>query len=215
MGNKIASFMTTISNEIYEFIDIVLEVISYNLLPDKPTLKLASDNLQIQQRDLRFFERICEFIHESVALCIMPIELLINKKFTFHMYETANVFSLQNNQSTHNVVSICDKMMMYISQNINKISEPRHKQVIKTVLIGNNECDVPVNQWYKFEISSKIKVYFNIQCSVHSNYKGIIIAANGKCFENLSLIKDKAIDFYDQTLSISHSEIFDNRKNFI
>lgn len=201
-GHYIASIVVDIANKIYDKINISLDFVSYHLCPDRPTNKLATDNLQIPAQDLRFLEKIGEFVHEVLALCIMPVELIINKKFSIHMFESSSVFALPNNQPVHNLVTTCEKMLIYIGQNKNKITDPPHQQIIKTVSIDNKDYDIPVNFWYKFQIDVNAKIYFYVHCSTLSNYKGVVIAVNANNVANLSLMKDTAINFYNQTMGV-------------
>lgn len=219
MGNinahHIASVIVDIANGIYKKVDIALDFVSYHVCPDRPTNKLATDNLQIPAQDLQFLEKIGEFVHELVALCIVPFELLSNKKFAIHMFESSSVFALPNNQPVHNLVSTCDKILIYIGKHKNKILDPENKQIIKTVSIDNKDYDIPVNSWYNFQIDVNKKVYFYIHCSTLSNYKGVIVAVNGLNVTSLSLMKNTAINFYDQTLGANYVNNGNMRENFI
>ena len=217
MGN-IASFVSSIivdiSNKIYNHVDKFLDFVSYHLCPDRPTNKLATDNLQIPPQDLQFLEQIGKLIHEVITVCITPIEMVINKKFTIHVFESSNVFTM-NNQPIHNLVSTCDKILIYIGQNRNKIIDHPSKQIIKTVSIDNRDYDIPVNFWYNFQIDVNINVYIYIHCSSLSNYKGVVVAIDKQNVENLSLMKNTAINFYDQTLGVPAVGGINNNNNRI
>lgn len=218
MGNinchHVASVIVDISNKVYNKVNETLDFVSYHVCPDRPTNRLATDNLQIPPQDLGFLEKIGEFIHEVLGLCIMPFEMLINKKFSIHIYESSNVFPMPggNNQPVQNSITTCDKVLIYIGQNNDKVLDSRDKQIIKTVQIDNKDYELPVNWWYHFKIDDDKKVYFYIHCSTLSNYKGVVVAVNKINETNLATMKDKIIEFYNQTLGV---RVVNNNNNII
>lgn len=207
------------------FVHDVLDYLSYHICQEKPSYHLVTDSLQIPKEDLSNLEKIFNAIRDGLGLLIVPFLLLNDKKFVIHIYETASVFISPNNPTQLNTVTTCEKMLMYIAQNQNKITEQRDKQVIKTVTLHDNDYDIPVNYWYTLKIDNTpnvnntpnidntIKVYFFAHISVLQNYKGIVIAVDKrKDITILSTIKKSALDFYDQTLGLQNNPLNLNKK---
>ena len=215
MGIKIDTIIVTIvdvSNIIHEHTHEALDYLSFHLCPDRPSHKLAIDNLHIPEEDLAFLMQVLQLIWEALGLVIVPFKMLNDKKFTVHIYETATVFTLQNNQQIQNIVPTCDKIFIYIAQNKSKIIEPSNKQIIKTVSINNDDYDIPINFWYSFNIDTDHKVYFFAHVSAISSYKGVVVAVDYKNATSLSLMKDQAIDFYNQTLGSPAATVCTDKK---
>ena len=183
----------------------VLDYISFNWCPERPTYRLATDNLHIPDDDMTVIMQIVNLIAKGLGLLIAPFQMLSDKKFTIHIYETATVFVSPNNPAQHNIVPTCERMLMYIAQNRNKIIEPVSKQIIKTVTLQDRDYDIPVNFWYNFKIDNEHKVYFFAHISVLQNYRGVVIAVDRRNADNLVMIKQIALDFYDQTIGAQNA----------
>lgn len=201
---------------IYNKIDKALDYISYKLCPDRPTYRLATANLHIPNEDLSCVERIVNIVGKTLGLIVVPFQMLNNKKFTIHIYETTTTFTTPNGPQVVNSVYTCDKMLIYIAQNRNKIIESIDNQILKTATINNHDYDIPINFWYSFNIDETHKVYFFVHISLITNYRGVVISVDKKKSENLTLIKNKAIDFYDQTIGQQNQQYTtDARIDFI
>lgn len=199
MGNVVTT-VVNVSNWVYNKTHETLDFLSVHLCPSRPSHKLATDNLHIPAEDLSVLMQIFNLLGEALGLVIVPFQMLNDKKFSVHIYETAIVFASPGAPQTQNTVNTCEKMLMYIAQNRSNIAEPIDKQIIKTVTIDNEDYDVPVNFWYSFEITTGSKVYFFAHISVMSHYKGVVIATRNDTATNLALMKSEALDFYDQTI---------------
>lgn len=202
MGNKFVVTYNNVSNFLKEKTHAALDFFSTNLCQDKPSYKLATDNLHIPEEDLTILMQVLNLVRDMLGLAIVPFQMLIDKKFSIHIYEQATVFVSPNNPAPQNIISTSDKMLIYIAQNRNKIIEPASKQIIKTITIDHNDYDLPVNFWYTFDIDNTHKVYIFVHVSVIQNYKGVVIAANAGNEANLPLMKDKAMDHYNHTLGL-------------
>lgn len=208
MGNEFIKNAITqtanFCNGTYEKTHEILDYLSFNACPNRPSYKLATDNLQIPEADLTIIRQLLELFSKALGLVIMPFQALNDKKFSVHVYETTNIFMTQNMPNKNDsIITTCDKMLIYICQHKNKINEPLNKQVLKTVSIDNTDYDLPVNCWYSFNIDTEHMVYFYTHVSV-SGYKGIVIAVNNNESANLKLIKDEAIDYYDHSLGVKN-----------
>ena len=211
MGNVITTIVEY-STIIYNKVDETLDFISFHLCPNKPSYKLATDNLHIPEEDLSMLMALFNLACEAFGLLIVPFKMINDKKFTVHIYETATVFMTQGAQQSQNIVSACDKMLMYIAQNRSKIDEPVNKQILKTVDIHSDDYDIPVNFWYTFEIDTGRKIYFFVHISVISNYKGVVIAVDKNNERNLTLMKEEALDYYDQTCGAVDADYCEDKK---
>src|SRR5690349_16497240 len=134
MGNVIRA----IGNGIHK----VLDYISFNWCPERPTYRLATDNLHIPDEDMTVVMQIVNLIAKGLGLLIAPFQMLSDKKFTIHIYETTTVFVTPANPTPQNIVPTCEKMLMYIAQNRSKIIEPVSKQILKTVTLQNKDYDI-------------------------------------------------------------------------
>jgi len=219
MGNITVREVITITvdycNKAHDKTHKTFDFISVNLCPNKPSHKLATDHLQLSEGDLTFIKQILEFISGALGLIVTPFQMINDKKFSIHVYESASVFTTRDEHNiNNNNVSTCDKIIIYIAQNRNKVTEPVAKQLTKTVNIHNIEYDVPVNLWYTFTIDNDHKVYAYIHTSTACDYKGALIAVDNKNATNLSLMKEKAIEHYNHTLGTAKFST-DKKTDFI
>jgi len=225
MGNNIVAYGKTfiattvnVAKVIYDKIDETCDFFSVHVCPEKPSYKLATDNLHIPPEDLSIFMEILDVAQKALGLIIMPLTMLNDKKFTIHVYETSSAFITQNAIQPQNVVTMCEKMLMYVAQNKTKIIEPSNKQVIKTVNLHGFDYDIPVNFWYTFDVDGVHKVFFFAHISSMENYKGIIIAVDKNIEAIHSLLikmKQSGIDYYDQTLGIDTTYSVNKQMDFI
>jgi len=202
MGTKFTTFVSDAAKYVQKKAHGILDYLSYNMCQERPSYRLATDNLHIPAEDLSVLMQILSMIATALGLVIVPIQMLNDKKFVIHIYETATVFTSFNNPTPQNIVTTCEKMLMFIAQNRGKIIEPRDKQVIKTATLHNNDYDIPVNYWYTLNINNN-KVYFFAHISVLHNYRGVVLAVdNRRDITILSTLKQSAIDLYDQNLGV-------------
>ena len=204
------------SNIVYNKTDEFFDYLSFHICPNKPSHKLAMDNLHMPTEDLNFMMMVLEIISKVLGLAIVPLKILNDKKFTVHIYESVNVFMMQNAQQPQNVISTCDKALMYIAQNADKIAEPANKRITKTIDIHNNDYTIPVNFWYTFNIDNDHKVYIFVYISIQSNYKGVVIAIDRNNINNLTLFRNEVLDNYNQNNGVVGAEhIIDQQADFI
>jgi hypothetical protein len=197
MGNIIGK-VVDYSNIAYDKMDELFDYLSFHMCPNKPSHKLAMDNLHMPAEDRNLVMMVLEILSSAIGLAIVPFKLINDKKFTPHIYESLNVFMMQNAQQPQNIVNICDKVLMYIAQNTDKIAEPENKRITKTVDIHNNNYTIPVNFWYTFNIDNTHKVYIFVYISVISNYRGVAIATDRNNIANMTLFRTQVLDNYNQ-----------------
>ena len=226
MGNTIVAcgmifiaHATTVAKVVYNKIDETLDFFSVYFCPEKPSYLLVTDNLDLPAEDLsNFIDLFDEIIRKASGLLIMPLKMINDKKFAIHVYEMSSTFITQNVSHPQNIVTVCEKMLMYIAQNKNKIIEPSNKRVIKTVNLHGFDYDIPVNFWYTFDVDGVHKVFFFAHVSSMENYKGIIIAVDKNIEANHSLLikmKQSGLDYYDQTLGINTTHSVNKQMDFI
>lgn len=218
MGNKFVVTVVNVANYLKNKTHEVLDYCSIYLCSDKPTYKLATDNLHIPEEDLTVLMQIFNMVRDALGLAIVPFKMLSDKKFSVHIYETATVFASPNNPQPQNTVTTCDKMLMYIAHHRNKIAEPASKQVLKTTYLHNDDYDLPVNFWYTFNIDNLYRVHIFVHISTIQNYKGVVVASGYNDNSNLTRMKQEALDYYDHTLGRKTPNVIYNiakRLNFL
>ena len=226
MGNIIATIAVSVFDLgcnivqwTYDTSDGFLDLVSVYVCMEKPSYDLALNNLHIPAENVPLLTMIFDLLQGAVGLATIPLKKLNDKKFTIHIYETSIAFVTQKMEQSQDIVTLCEKMLIYIAQNRNKIVEPANKQIIKVVNLNNIDYDVPVNFWYTLNIDGTNKVFFFAHVSSVHNYKGIIIAVNKDSEAHHSLLtsmKHSALNYYDQTLGKSNEISNTNRHvNFI
>ena len=195
MGNNFVTTFGNITSAINTKSHDTLDFLSFHYCQEKPTHKLATDNLHIPGEDLTLLMQIFNLARESLGLAIVPFKMLTDKKFSVHIYETSAIFVSPYNPMPQNIISTCEKMLIYINCYKEKIVEPENKRIINHVTIDGHDCALPVNLWYTFNMDTSRKVYFFIY--VGTGYKGIVLAVDNTNDKNLSAMKDYAINFYD------------------
>lgn len=188
---------------LYDKTDVTLDYVSVHMCMEKPSHDLAASNLHIPEKDLSLLMQLSAFVRETLRLMIVPIKMLNDKKFAIHVYETSASFMTQNIEQPQNIVTLCEKMLMYITFDQNKIIEPTNKQVIKMINLHGIDHNIPVEYWYTYKIDDIHKVFFFIHVLPLQNYKSIILAVDKNVDATnsfLTKMKQSALDHYDQTL---------------
>ncbi len=194
--DKIKTAAEAVNKTTHEFLD----GISNKLCPEKPTLQLALLNMNIPQKDLDILGKMLHSLHAIFEIIVTPAKALSDKKFSTHLYESTSFFRNMTGQIQHkNTVSCCEKMLMYISCNINSLVEPREKQIRQTINIEDDTYDLPVNLWYTL-IVNNIKVYFYVHVSVLEGYQGVLLATNTLNATIFDTIKQEMLNNYNRTL---------------
>src|SRR5690349_507190 len=100
MGNKVSTVITNVvsaANYINNKTHEVLDFLSVHLLPDRPSYRLATDNLHIPEVDMTVLMQIFNLVKDALGLVIVPFQMLNDKKFAIHVYETATIFMSPGN----------------------------------------------------------------------------------------------------------------------
>jgi len=178
----------------------VLDDISYDVCPEKPTVQLALFSMNIPQKDMNIIESILSGLHYVFNLATMPAKALSDKKFSTHLYESTSFFrSMTGQMQNKTTISSCEKMLIYISHNIRSVQEPTEKQVRQTVTLGEDDYVLPVNLWYTFCVDNT-KVYFYAHVSVLEGYQGILLAATTRNVAVFETMKANSLNHYNDTL---------------
>jgi len=225
MNNNVTQWiMTFITNSVitvntvYKSLDKICDYLSVNVCLEKPTYNLVAENLHIPE-DESVLAQIFNAIQKAAGVIIVPVKMLNDKKFAVHVYESAATFTTQNVTMPQNIVTTCEKMLIYISSDKNKIIERTYNQVIKTVNLHDVEYEIPVNYWYTYNIDNTHKVFFYVHVSIIQNYKSVIIAVDKNIEADnsfLAKMKQDALNYYDQTLGINNTIFCTNeRMDFI
>lgn len=192
----IRDYTDSLNKTVHQFLDDV----SSKLCPEKPTMLLALSNMNIPQKDLDFIGSLLNSLHFAFELIQTPVKALSDKKFSTHLYESTSFFkNVTGSIQQKNTVSCCEKMLIYISHNIDSIVESRGSQFRQTININDDEYDLPVNLWYTMIINN-IKVYFYVHVSVLAGYQGIMLATNTQTVTIFDTIKQQMLDNYNRTL---------------
>ena len=185
----------------------------------KPSRKLIAHHFNIPDTFASIGERVLDTVKKSFGIVILPFQIINDIKFTLHKYESLSAYiSPGSNTNPQNTVTLCEKMLIYLAQNKNKITEPVTQRTLCSVNIHNTDYDIPIDKWYTLKIGAQ-KLFFFVQTSIMQNYRGVLIASNNKIESKNSLlpkIKQLAIDNYDQTLGTNNTSVSTNsQSNFI
>lgn len=193
-----------------------LDLLSRKICFKKPTLNLVSQRMKLPNVNASILSNIfnvANIANDNIALALagtlasvltVPFQMLNDKKFVTLLSGTSTAFAMANNPQPQTIVTDCEKMLMYIAKNRNKIKEPAHEQILTTTTIHNKDYDLPVEEWYTFKISPTEKIYFFVHISPTQDNKSILLASKKKTEKMSSLIgkmKTSAKTFYNQTLA--------------
>ncbi|AYV76975.1 MAG: hypothetical protein Barrevirus6_13 [Barrevirus sp.] len=187
-------------------INSILDYTSEKML-EKPTAHLLTDHMKIQVHHNNLYEDLINLVYDVANIFISPIKMINDRKFAVLSFDPSYSFVSQNldpsqNQSdiSKKPVNLCDKVIIYISGHLDKVTEEKKDRRMHNITIDNTDYSVPINSWYTFDTGIDKKLYFYIHLSIVNGSKTIVFAIHKEKEDQLNIMKDKVIDYYMKTL---------------